>query len=225
MAPAYEGALVGGHPALDFLNTIHDWTVVPPRDYLVDFAAAAGFGVAAGVLSSAEGRQLASARGRRELAKLQGLRSLLERLFRVAVNGKAAAASDLAELARREAKVARGVRYRGVAGAPLRRDIAIDLAGPAVLRLRLVDAAARLLVSPELLRVKDCPACGWFFLDQSKNRSRRWCSMETCGASAKAKAYYRRTRGRGVSAAGIVAAPEPAREPNDGGSEDTREDA
>jgi predicted RNA-binding Zn ribbon-like protein len=35
-------------------------------------------------------------------------------------------------------------------------------------------------------------ACTWLFLDHSRNRSRRWCSMETCGNRAKAHRHYRR---------------------------------
>ena len=61
---------------------------------------------------------------------------------------------------------------------------------------RIADAAAELLESTELERLKACGGCGWFFLDRSKNRSRRWCSMNTCGASAKAKTYYRRRNSR-----------------------------
>lgn len=43
-------------------------------------------------------------------------------------------------------------------------------------------------------RVRECAAapCRVIYLDTSRNRSRRWCSMERCGARAKASAYYRR---------------------------------
>jgi predicted RNA-binding Zn ribbon-like protein len=45
-------------------------------------------------------------------------------------------------------------------------------------------------------RVRECAAerCPVLYLDTSRNRSRRWCSMEICGARAKAAAYYRRHR-------------------------------
>jgi predicted RNA-binding Zn ribbon-like protein len=45
-------------------------------------------------------------------------------------------------------------------------------------------------------RVRECagPECPVVYLDTSRNRSRRWCSMERCGARAKASAYYRRHR-------------------------------
>lgn len=47
-------------------------------------------------------------------------------------------------------------------------------------------------------RVRECaaPACAVVYLDVSRNRSRRWCSMERCGARAKAAAYHRRHGGR-----------------------------
>ena len=45
-------------------------------------------------------------------------------------------------------------------------------------------------------RVRECAGerCPVLYLDTSRNRSRRWCSMEICGARAKAAAYYRRHR-------------------------------
>jgi predicted RNA-binding Zn ribbon-like protein len=48
-------------------------------------------------------------------------------------------------------------------------------------------------------RVRECAAerCPVLYLDTSRNRSRRWCSMEICGARAKAAAYYRRHRDPG----------------------------
>ncbi len=62
----------------------------------------------------------------------------------------------------------------------------------------LVDAVldALDLVRDSPGRVRECadPRCPVLFLDTSRNRSRRWCSMERCGARAKASAYYRRHR-------------------------------
>jgi predicted RNA-binding Zn ribbon-like protein len=43
-------------------------------------------------------------------------------------------------------------------------------------------------------RLKLCPAenCEWAFYDQSRNRSRRWCSMDVCGNRTKTKAFRSR---------------------------------
>jgi len=60
-----------------------------------------------------------------------------------------------------------------------------------------VDSAARLVTSEDLGRVRVCDAedCSWLFLDRSRSRSRRWCSMDSCGNRAKARRHYRRHRG------------------------------
>lgn len=65
----------------------------------------------------------------------------------------------------------------------------------------LVRSAADLLASDDLHRVRECDGsgCTWLFLDGSRNRSRRWCSMESCGNRAKAARHYRRSRGEGGS--------------------------
>ena len=60
----------------------------------------------------------------------------------------------------------------------------------------VVRSAADLLSSPDLDRTGECqnPTCGWLFLDTSKNLTRRWCDMNSCGNTAKARSFYRRKR-------------------------------
>jgi predicted RNA-binding Zn ribbon-like protein len=63
----------------------------------------------------------------------------------------------------------------------------------------VVAAAVELLTSGPAGLVKPCHGCRFLFIDQSKNGSRRWCSMEDCGKSAKIARYLQRrsdARGR-----------------------------
>lgn len=180
---------------LDFVNTVHSWTVDEPEDRLRTFREAVAFGQAAGMLTGAEARRLARRESASELAELRDLRGRLERVFRALIVGDAPPPADLDALARDGAEAARSVRLHPRAGS-IRRDVDADLAGPATLRWRVVEAALALLATVDLARLKSCPECGWLFLDISKNRSRRWCSMEMCGAAAKARAYYHRKRKR-----------------------------
>lgn len=59
-------------------------------------------------------------------------------------------------------------------------------------------SAAELVTGSEADRVKSCPAegCGWIFVDRSRNRSRRWCDMQSCGNREKARRHYHRGRER-----------------------------
>lgn len=60
-------------------------------------------------------------------------------------------------------------------------------------------SAADLLTSDEQRRlVRECGAsdCRWLFLDNTRNRSRQWCSMQSCGNREKARRHYQRLRAR-----------------------------
>ncbi len=61
----------------------------------------------------------------------------------------------------------------------------------------IIRAAADLLTSENMQRLGQCQddrGCGWLFIDTSKNHTRRWCSMESCGNRAKAQRHYGRKR-------------------------------
>ena len=68
-------------------------------------------------------------------------------------------------------------------------------------------AAAELMTSGNLTSVRECAGydCGWLFLDGTKNGSRRWCDMATCGNRAKGRRHYERRRS--------VQEPNPDRQP------------
>jgi predicted RNA-binding Zn ribbon-like protein len=57
-------------------------------------------------------------------------------------------------------------------------------------------SAAELLTSERVTFVRECAGydCGWLFLDGTRNRSRRWCDMATCGNRAKGRRHYERRR-------------------------------
>lgn len=56
--------------------------------------------------------------------------------------------------------------------------------------LQLLDRAG-----PGRIRHCDGAGCVLWFLDTSRNGTRRWCSMAGCGNRAKAQLHYRRHRG------------------------------
>jgi predicted RNA-binding Zn ribbon-like protein len=46
-------------------------------------------------------------------------------------------------------------------------------------------------------RIRQCAddACGWLFLNHSRNNSRRWCDSADCGNRNRVRQHYRRTKG------------------------------
>lgn len=88
------------------------------------------------------------------------------------------------------------------AGAPLRlaigsgRESSLVATGSGIDRAlgELAAALYRASLTQDLSRLKSCKACGFAFYDVTKNRSRVWCEMASCGSQAKAKAYRKRLK-------------------------------
>ncbi len=59
----------------------------------------------------------------------------------------------------------------------------------------IAESAASLLISEDRAAIRECgaPDCEWLFLDHSRNGSRRWCDMKSCGNRQKARRHYQRT--------------------------------
>lgn len=55
-------------------------------------------------------------------------------------------------------------------------------------------SAMQLLTSDDLKWLKQCDRCDWLFLDRSRNRKRRWCSMSACGNRVKMARRYEREK-------------------------------
>lgn len=57
-------------------------------------------------------------------------------------------------------------------------------------------SAGDLMVSSDTERLRHCSndKCLWLFFDDSKNGSRRWCSMQACGNRAKAHRHYLKSK-------------------------------
>ena len=172
--------LIGGHPVLDFVN------VAPASfDDLLRFA------VATGVAGRIEAKKL----GGHHDAELQRLRALRALLHDVFADGQPRPL-DLDALAQAWSAAVGHARLRPARRGRVALTFDVAGAGAAVIRHRLIQRAIELLTSDLLGSVGRCPSCGWLFLDTSKNHSRRWCSMQICGGSAKSRAYYRRRKGR-----------------------------
>jgi predicted RNA-binding Zn ribbon-like protein len=190
--------IVGGNLALDLVNTVSGWNS-DPEDWVPDIASFLVWARTCGVLD--EGEQNAAARhakdspaaAERVLASVRELRIALKGLIDSFEHRKAAALSDLSvvdEWRRRLALSEQIVVRRNKIDFAINRDIsALELPG-----LRVTAAALSFLKNVPTARIKTCRArdCGWKFVDQSRNRSRRWCDMAVCGNLAKTRQYRAR---------------------------------
>ena len=74
---------------------------------------------------------------------------------------------------------------------------------PESLLLPIGEALARLVSNENFRDVKSCegPVCTLLFVDRTRGRARRWCSMALCGNRAKQAAHRTRTKAQSRSSA------------------------
>jgi predicted RNA-binding Zn ribbon-like protein len=194
--------LVGGNLALDFMNTVGDHLAEQPGEWLKSYDDLVQWGTQAGAVTRDEGddllRMAAEQPDQAEaaLVRARETRETLYRLFLSAIRNAQPNADDLGTLNRALAEAPARTEMGYVDGQYIWRVPAAGRSLDAV-TWRALWAAADLLASDRLDQVKVCEgdACGWVFLDTSRNRARRWCSMSDCGNRAKANRYYRRHKG------------------------------
>ncbi len=186
---------VAGNLALDFVNTAQTKLNGVPNDPLnsyvglVNWARAAkllGKREAVGMLASGEGKRKKSAR---VLERAQHLRAALYKLITPGAGSKSVDSESLKgfneELSRTLKHL--GIRTEGGAYAWGLE----DSDEPSSILWPVTREAAHLLTSKSLSKVRQCasPECSLVYLDTTKNHSRVWCSMKTCGNRAKVQKY------------------------------------
>ena len=195
--------LDGGHHALDFVNTLGGLRVADPNpedEFLNDYGDLVRWSRLTGVLDQDEAERLARLSTRRPadaaraFSEALDLRALIDRIFRSIADGGSPTERDLDRL-RDE------VRRALERGRLTRHGNAFEWSWPEPADFEaplwpLAYAAVELLTSGPLQRLRCCARCRWLFLDESRNRSRRWCSMEECGTAVKKERYVARRRTR-----------------------------
>lgn len=193
--------LVGGRPVVDFVNTVSDRGTDQPWDRLRSYADLLEWFVRVELLSPTEAGRLAQAAEARPAdatAALERARDIREALYQIFL-----AEVEQTEPPAHALETVNGLLAEGMANrrlrptdAGIRWSWAEDPDRLEWMLWPLAWSAGELLTNSEVGRLKECAQddCRWVFLDLSKNRSRRWCTMEDCGNRAKARRHYHRHR-------------------------------
>ncbi|MEH2587901.1 CGNR zinc finger domain-containing protein [Bradyrhizobium sp. AZCC 1721] len=180
----------GGHPALDFVNTLDERPSDEPIENLATYHDLVRFAELAGLIEPPIVKSLLRLRGPAADRIVKGARRLREHLHDILagkVSGRPTRQPDLDALSAsiRAAHAARAlvgsrsgglVRYRWCS--PRTPEIPLHACALAI---------ESLLVDEERTRIRKCAAadCDVYYLDTSKSQRRQWCSMIGCGNREK----------------------------------------
>ncbi|MEU8815411.1 ABATE domain-containing protein [Actinoplanes sp. NPDC048796] len=190
----------GGAVCLDFANTLDGRATAQPAEYLHTYADLAGWSAFAGLIDGATSARLRRHDAEASLRAALGLREAIFEVFAAIGRGLEPPAGPLDEVRRRYAEAVASARL--VPGTSSGGKFIWEFTGhePDRAWWPISVDAVRLLTEGPLDRVKTCAAeagCIGLFVDTSKNRSRRWCTMDGCGVEAKVQRQARRRAARG----------------------------
>ncbi len=209
-----ELSLVGGHPAIDLVNTVEPRLPVPGEDHLGTPDDLLTWARRTAIAEEGELAVVVSAWGRspgaavRALGAVREVREALEAVLSSLMSlGPSVAETEqrLDFLARQWSSAAgRATLVFGGANGKAAR-LRTGVVSTLLVQDRVAMAAVDLLCNHDLGQLGMCDVenggCGWFFIDHSKNKTRRWCTMEDCGAQAKARRLTERRRQQRSAAA------------------------
>jgi predicted RNA-binding Zn ribbon-like protein len=210
--------LVGGRLFLDFINTAggrrsdpsqrraNPDAVVILGDKLNDYFDLLAWGRHTDSLNESDLRTLIREAGRREdeaarvLERAIALREAGYRICRAVLGKRQPHASDL-DLLNREIAIARCHEKLTTASDGFVWHWTSVTSELDRMLWPVARSAAELLATGDLTRLHACGGedCGWLFEDSSRNRSRRWCTMQDCGNLAKVRRFRTRLRDAGKS--------------------------
>jgi predicted RNA-binding Zn ribbon-like protein len=197
---------LGGHPALDFLNSIAT-PVRDPVDMLTGGPAYLAWLERAGFIDAADRAQIEARFSPADLDTATAQAVQLREWLRPLVATWAAGPAPIPTTPVAIAPAAVRDRLNGILAADHRfprieagRDghpVLVERRSwksPSQLLVPPAEAAAQLLATGDRALVRPCegPTCTLWFYDRTRSHRRRWCSMATCGNRAKARNHRQR---------------------------------
>lgn len=191
----------GGVLCLDFTNTLENRTHAVPRERIKSYNDLVSWSLQAHLLTGEEGQMLLDEaelrpdEAARVLKHAIDVRETLYRIFSSLSQEKEVCATDHAFL---NAELGRVLCHMRLVPSEHSYQWKWEEAQEALdsVLWPVVRSAAELLTSEKLGSVRSCAAydCQWLFLDTSKNQSRRWCDMKSCGNRSKVKRFHERNK-------------------------------
>jgi predicted RNA-binding Zn ribbon-like protein len=192
---------LGGRLAIDFVNTVSGKRLLAPVERLHDYEDVLSWAEQIGIATPARTKALrraARAHPREAelvFARAKELREALFRIFSALAAHERPAGADL-ELFNRELAEAFSHLRVAESGGGFAWSFCEEEALESVL-WPVARSAADVLMKDDPARVRMCEApdgCGWLFYDETRNATRRWCSMKDCGNRAKARRHYAKSK-------------------------------
>jgi predicted RNA-binding Zn ribbon-like protein len=187
----------GGHPALDFVNTLDERPLPEPIENLATYSDLVSFAEIAGLIAPAQARLLRKLSGPAPVQVVRRARTLREDLFGALTELRGRKAMPPAALRGVAAAIGQAHAARALSASQGAHFAQYDWTSPQAADMPLHACALAiedLLIGADRSRIRKCSAadCDVYFIDKSKARRRHWCSMTNCGNREKQRRWRMR---------------------------------
>lgn len=187
--PSVDDMFIGGHPVLDFLNTVEDQSKSRLISRIADWPSFLDWANASPIFSET---QIIALKGIDEIEAT----NLLEQIHKIRESQYAMITCFLSNQENHvisktiEAGIKTAIHNASLVRNETGYKWEICMDSPNWIINIFFLSMEHFLRSPNIKKLRECGRCTWLFLDTGRGRGRRWCKMSTCGNREKSK-YFR----------------------------------
>ncbi len=195
MEKIYHGTLVGGHPALDFVNTVSDSGKTRERSRISDWDHFQSWAHASDIFPKGQLKQLNAVSGlSNSTSLLEEFHHLREMTYSILSSIASGGTPSTEQQVFIENHIKMAINYAELGYREDRYEwtIAVDHSDWLIGTLAL--SIENLIRSQEFRKLRECGRCTWLFLDKGRGKGRKWCDMRKCGNRSKSESFRDRQK-------------------------------
>ena len=195
MENTYVGTFVGGHPALDFTNSVSDSDKSRKKSRIGDWDQFKSWAHAANVFPEGDLKRIdtvtSSAKHQSILDEVHNLREATYNMLSSIVSGDAPSPEHQALV---EAHIKLAINNGVLCHWGNTYEWTITIDHPDWIIGTLALSIESLTRSPDFRKLRECGRCSWLFLDTGRGKGRKWCDMRKCGNRSKSQSFRNRQK-------------------------------
>lgn len=190
-----DSAFIGGHPVLDFINTVDDQDKQRNFNLIGDWPSFVAWAQASSIFSEAQMEILNNGISvPQRFTLLSEIQKLKETTYTALSCMLSLQTTPNISLGKLELRIQTAISYSSLVsqGSGFKWQPKLENQNWVVDFLVLL--IENFLCHTDITKLRVCKRCTWMFLNSGRGRGRQWCSMKTCGNRAKLVSFRERNQ-------------------------------
>jgi len=188
-----DSTFIGGHPVLDFINTVEDQDKQRNLNLIADWSSFVAWAQAAEIFSEEQLGVLNNAIPSVEkISLLVEIQQVKEETYNALNFILCSTSTENSAFKKLQCRIKTAISHASLVQQAASFSWQANTNNPNwvvdILLLRIED----FLCHTDMTKLRQCKGCSWMFLNSGRGKGRQWCNMKTCGNRAKLAAFRER---------------------------------